>query len=207
MRLGWSSEKAMAPHSSTLAWKIPWTEEPDRLQSMGLLRAGHDWVTELNLVSASFSEKSLCWMIGKALILFLSLGPSIHRSHSIYPITALPHKLNTSMFQDIKYQSWTIKSWAPKNWCFWTVVLEKISESLLDCKEIKPVNPKGNQSWVFVGRTDAEAKAPILWLPDVTNWFIKKDPDAGKDWRQEKNGTREDKMVGWHHRLNGHEFE
>ena len=87
------------------------------------------------------------------------------------------------------------------------MVLEKTLESALDCKEIKPVNPKGNQSWVFVGRTDAEAKAPILWLPDVTNWFIKKDPDAGKDWRQEKNGTREDKMVGWHHQLHGHEFE
>ena len=81
------------------------------------------------------------------------------------------------------------------------------SRESVGLQEIKPVNPKGNQSWVFVGRTDAEAKAPILWLPDVTNWFIKKDPDAGKDWRQEKNGTREDEMVGWHHRLNGHEFE
>ena len=85
------------------------------------------------------------------------------------------------------------ESWAPKNWCFWTVVFEKILESLLDCEEIKPVNPKGNQSWIFIGRTDSEA--PILWPPDVKNWLIGKDPDAGKDWRQEK-GTIERKMVG-----------
>ena len=93
------------------------------------------------------------------------------------------------------------ESWAPKNWCFWTVVLEKTLESPLDCKEIKPIHPKGNQSWIFIGRTDAEAEAPILWPPDVKNWLIWKDPDAGKDWRQEK-GT-EDKMDGWYCRLNG----
>ena len=92
-----------------------------------------------------------------------------------------------------------------KNWCFWTVVLEKTLEGPLDCK-IKPVNSKGNQSWIFIGRTDAEAKAPILWPPDVKGWLIRKDPDAGKDWWQEK-GMREDEMVGWHHWLNGHEFE
>ena len=99
------------------------------------------------------------------------------------------------------------ESWAPKNWCFWTVVLEKTLQSLLDCKEIKPVNPKGNQPWIFIGRTDAEAETPILWPPDVKNWLIGKDPDTGKDWRQEKRGTIEDEMVGWHHWLNGHEFE
>jgi len=77
----------------------------------------------------------------------------------------------------------------------------------LDCKEIKPVNAKGNQSWIFIGRTDAEAKAPILWPPDAKNWLIRKDPDAGKDWRQEEKGTAEDEMVGWHHRLDGHKFE
>ena len=98
------------------------------------------------------------------------------------------------------------ESWVPKNWCFWTVVLEKTLESPLDCKEIKAVNPKGNQSWIFNGRTDAEAEAPILWPPDAKNWLIGKDPDAGKDWRQEK-GTTEDEMVGWHHRLDGCEFE
>ena len=94
-----------------------------------------------------------------------------------------------------------------KNWYFWTVVLEKTLESPLECKEIKPGNPKGNQSWVFIARTDAEAEAPILWPPDVKKWLICKDPDAGKDWRQEEKGTTENEMVGWHHQLNGHEFE
>ena len=82
------------------------------------------------------------------------------------------------------------ESWVPKNWCFWTVVLEKTLESPLDCKDIKPVNPKGNQSWIFIGRTDAEAETPILWPPDVKNWLICKNPDAGKDWRQEERGWR-----------------
>ena len=86
-------------------------------------------------------------------------------------------------------------------------MLEKTLESLLDCKEIQPVNPKWNQSWIFIGRTDAKAETPILWPPDAKNWLIGKDPDAGKDWRQEEKGTTEDKMVGWHHRLNGHEFK
>ena len=91
------------------------------------------------------------------------------------------------------------ESWALKNWCFWTVVLEKTLESPLDCKEIQPVHPKGNQSWVVIGRTDAEAEAPILWPSDVNNWLIRENPDAVKDWRQEEKGTTEDKMVGWHH--------
>ena len=99
------------------------------------------------------------------------------------------------------------ESWALKNWCFWTVVLEKTLESPLDFKEIQPVHPKGNQSWVFIGRTDAEAEAPILWPPDVKNWLIWKDPNAGKDWRQEEKGTVEDETVEWYHWLNGHEFE
>ena len=99
------------------------------------------------------------------------------------------------------------QSWAPKNWCFWTVVLEKTLESPLDCKEIKPVNPKGNQSWIFTGRTDVEAETPILWPPHVKNWLIGKDPNSGKDWRREEKGTTEDEMVGWHHRCNVHEFE
>ena len=86
------------------------------------------------------------------------------------------------------------ESWAPKNWCFWTVVLEKILESPLDCKEIQPVYPKGDQSWIFIGKTDAEAETPVLWPPEVKNWLIWKDPDAGKDWRQEKKGTTEDEI-------------
>ena len=98
------------------------------------------------------------------------------------------------------------ESWAPKNLCFWTVVLEKTLASPLDCKEIQPVHLKENQSWIFIGRTDAEAEAPILWPPNAKNWFIWKDPDAGKDWRQE-TGMTEGEMVGWHHQLNGHEFE
>ena len=99
------------------------------------------------------------------------------------------------------------ESWAPKKWCFWTAVLEKMLESPLDCKEIQPVHPKGNQSWIFTARTDAEAETPLLWPPDVKNWLIWKDPDAGKDWRWEEKGTTEDEMVGWHHWLNGHESE
>ena len=99
------------------------------------------------------------------------------------------------------------ESWAPKNWCFWTVVLEKTLESPLDCKKIQPIHPKGNQSWIFIGRTDAEAEIPILWPPDTKNWLIWKDPDSGKDWRQEEKGMTEDEVVGWHHWLNGHEFE
>ena len=99
------------------------------------------------------------------------------------------------------------ESWAPKNWCFWTVVLEKTLESPLDCKEIQPVHPKGNQSWIFIGRTDVEAETLTLWPPDAKNWLTWKAPDAGKVWRREEKGTTEDEMVGWHHRLNGHEFE
>ena len=99
------------------------------------------------------------------------------------------------------------ESWAPKDWCFWTVVLKKTLESPLDCKEIQPVHPKGDQSWVFTGRTDVEAETPILWPSDAKSWLIGKDPDAGKDWRWEEKGTTEDEMVGWHHWLNGHEFE
>ena len=97
------------------------------------------------------------------------------------------------------------ESWALKNWCFWNVVL-KTPESPLECKEIQSIHPKGNQFWIFIGRTDAEAGPPILWPPDEKNWLIGKDPDAGKDWGQEK-GMTEDEMVGWHHGVSGHEFE
>ena len=99
------------------------------------------------------------------------------------------------------------EGWALTNWCLWTVVLEKTFESPLDCKEIKSVNPKGNQSWIFIGRTDAEAEVLILWPPDAKNWLTGKDPDAGKDWRQEEKVMTEDEIVGWHHWLNGHGFE
>ena len=112
-----------------------------------------------------------------------------------------------------RYESWAIKSWRiwpwalKKTWCFSTVMLEKTLESPLNCKEIKPGHPKGNQSWTFIRRTDAEAETLVFWPPDTKNWLIRKDPDAGKDWGQEEKGTAEDEMVGWYHRLNGHEFE
>ena len=120
------------------------------------------------------------------------------------------HIVKAMIFPVVMYGcgSWTIK----KAECrridgFWTVVLEKTLESPLDCKEIKPVNPKGNQSWIFIGRTDAKAEAPILWPPNVKNWLIGKDPDAGKNWGQEEKGATEDEVVEWHHWINGHEFE
>ena len=124
---------------------------------------------------------------------------------------ALPTKVclvKAMVFPVVMYgcESWTIKKAEPKNWCFWTVVLEKTLESPLDCKEIQPVHPKGNQSWVFIGGTDVEAETPILWPPDAESWLIWKDPDAGKDWGQEEKGTTEDEMVGWHHQHSGHGF-
>ena len=99
------------------------------------------------------------------------------------------------------------ESWAPKNWCFWTVVLEKTLESPLDCNEIQQVHSKGDQSWVFIGRTDAEAESPILWPRHEKIWLIGKDPDAGRDWEQEEKGMTEDEIAGWHHWLDGQEFE
>ena len=113
-------------------------------------------------------------------------------------------------FSSSHAQMWELdhqEGWAPKNWCFWTVVLEKTLESSLEWKEIKPVNPKGNLSWIFIGRTDAEAETPILWPPDAKNWLLGKDPDAGKDWRHEEKGLTEDEIVRWHHQPDGHEFE
>ena len=99
------------------------------------------------------------------------------------------------------------EGWVLKNWCFWTVVLEKTPESPLDCKEIKPVSPEGNPPWILIGRINGEAEALILWPPDVKSQLIRKDPDTGKDWRQEEKGATEDEMVGWNHWFNGHEFE
>ena len=107
------------------------------------------------------------------------------------------------------YWMWELdykESWALKNWCFWTVVLEKTLRSPLDCKEIQPVHPKGSQSWLFIGRPDVEAETPILWPSHAKSWLIGKDPDAGKDWGQVEKGTTEDEMAGWHHQLNGHGF-
>jgi len=119
------------------------------------------------------------------------------------------HLVKAMVFSSGHVWMWELdyeESWVLKNWCFWTVVLEKTLESPLDCKEIQPVHPKGDQSWVFIGRTDVEAETPMLWPPHVKSWLIGKDPDAERDWGQEEKGTTEDEMAGWHHRLNGHEF-
>ena len=154
-------EEEMTTHSSTLVWKIPWMDEPGRLQAMGSQRVAYNWATSLSdfpFLSYGFSSSHI-WM------------------------WELDHK----------------EGWAPKNWCFPTVVLEKTLESPMDCKEIKPVNSKGNQPWIFIGRTDAEAEAPILWSPDAKSRLIGKDPDSGKDWGQEEKEATEDEMVGRHH--------
>ena len=133
---------------------------------------------------------------------------SILKSRSI----TLPTKVRlvkAMVFPIVMYgcESWTIKkAWTPKNWCFWTVVLKKTLDSPLDCKEIQPVHPKGDHSWVFIGRTDVEAETPILRPSDAKSWLIWKDPDAGKDWGQEEKGTTEDEVVGWHHQHHGHGF-
>ena len=131
---------------------------------------------------------------------------SILKNRDITLLTKV-HLVKAVVFPVIIYGCDHKEVWAPKNLCLPTVVLEKTLESPLNCKGIKAVNSKGNQSWRFIGRIDAEAETPILWSPDVKSWLFRKDPDAGKDWRQEVMGTTEDEMVGWHHRLNGHEFE
>ena len=157
--------KEMAPHSSTLAWKIPWTEEPGRLKTMGSWRVGQDWATSLSLFT--FMHWRRKW---KPTPVFLP-GESQDGGAwwaAVYGVA----------------QSWTR--------------LKRLSSSS---------SSKGNQSWIFIGRTDAKAETPILWPRDVKNWLIWKDPDAGKDWQWEEKGTTEDETVGWHHRLNGHEFE
>ena len=135
---------------------------------------------------------------------------SIFKSRDITFPTKV-HLVKAMVFPVVMYgcESWTInkESWVPKNWCLWSVMLEKTLESPLDSKDIKSVNPKGNQSWIFIGRTDVEVETPILWPSDAKNWLIWKDPDAGQDWRWEEKGMTEDEMVVWHHQLNGHEFE
>ena len=158
------------------------------------ITAGHD---------SSHKIKS-CFLLGRKVMTTLSVSKSRH------------YFVNKGLYtQNYGFSSGHVwmqqlnhkESWVPKNWCFWTVVLEKTLESPSDCKEIKLVHPKENQSWIFTGRTDAEAKTPILWPPDAKNQLIGKDPDAGKDWRREKKGTTEDEMAGCHYWLHGHEFE
>ena len=145
-------------------------------------------------------EIKRCLLLGRKAVTYLD---SVLKSRDI----SLPTKVHLVKAMAFPVWMWELdykESWAPKNWCFWTVMLEKTLESPL---EIQPVHPKGNQSWIFIGRTDAEAETPILWPSDAKNWLIWKDPDAGKDWRWEVKGLTEDEIVGWHHWLDGHEFE
>ena len=193
-------EKAMAPQSSTLAWTIPWREEPGRLQSMGVRRV--KTLTERLHFHFSLS----CIGEGNGNPLQCSCLENSRDGGAwwaaIYGVAQSRTRLKLWMWElDDK------ESWLPKNWCFWTVVLEKTLESPLNCKKLQSVHPKGNQSWTFIGRTDVGAEAPILWPPDAKSWLTWKDHDAGKDCRWEEKGMIEDKMVGWHHQLNGHEFE
>ena len=150
-------------------------------------------------------EIKRCLLLGRKVM--TNLG-SILKSRDITLPTKV-HLVKAMVFPVVKY-GWELdceESWAPKNWCFWTVVLEKTLESPLDCKVIQPVHPKGDQPWVFIGRTDAEAETPILWPPHAKSWLIGKDPDAGRYWGQEEKGTTEDEMAGWHHQLDRREFE
>ena len=135
---------------------------------------------------------------------------SILKSRDITLLTKVRPSSQSYGFSSSHVWMWELdykEIWVLKNWCFRTVVLEKTLEIPLDCKDIQPAHPKGNQSWIFIRRTDAEAETPILWPPDVQNWLICKDHDSGKDWRQEEKGMTEDDMVGWHHWLNRHEVE
>ena len=148
-------------------------------------------------------EIKRCLFLGRKAMTNLD---SILKSRDITLPTKV-HLVKAMVFSSSHVWMWELddkESWAPNNWCFWTVVLEKTLESPLDCREIQPVHPK-DQSWVFIGRTDVEAETPILWPPDAKSWLIWKDPDAGKDWGQEK-GTTENEMVGWHYQLNAHGF-
>jgi len=203
---GWEDplEKGKATHSSTLAWRIPRTEEPGRLQSMGSQRVRHDWATSQNYCS-DYSHA------------IKTLAPEKKNYDKPRQCTKKQryHFADKCLYsQSYGFSSsqvwmWELdhkESWMTKNWCFWITGLEKTLESPLGSKEIKPINLKGNQPWIFIERTDTEAEAPIHWPPDVKSQFIGKDTDVGKNWGQEK-GTTEDEMVGWHHQLNGLAFE
>ena len=202
----------MATHSSILAWKIPWTEEPGGYSPWGHKELDRtEWLTLSLSLHIQNKYKLNKWEIRECKwIILISIDQ--YRQHIKKQRHYFAKKGLSSQgysFSSGRVWMWGLEykeSWAPKNWCFWTVVLKKTLESSLDCKEIQSGNPKGDQSWVFTGRTDVEAETPILWPPDVKSWLIWKDPDAGKDWGQEEKGTTEDEIVGWHHWLNGRGF-
>ena len=173
----------MAIHSSILAWRIPWMEKSMRSQ-----RVGHDWATSPS-PSPYFRQH-----IEKQRHHFANKGPSSQGygfSSSHVWMCELDYK----------------ESWMLKNWCFWTVVLEKMLESPLDCEEIQPVHSEIDQPWDFFGRNDVKAETPVLWSPHAKSWLTGKDPDAGREWGQEEKGTTKDEMAGWHYGLDGCEFE
>ena len=174
-------------------------------ETMETMRDFIFWGSKITADGDCSHEIKKCLLLGRKAITNLD---SILKSIDI-TVPKEVHFVKAMVFPVVMY-GWELdhkESWALKNWCFWIGVLEKTLESPLGSKEIQPVNPKGNQSWIFIGRTDAEAETPIFWPPDAKKWLIWKDPDAGKDWRQEEKGMTEDEMAGWHHRLNGHEFE
>ena len=162
------------------------------------------WGSKITADGDRSHEIKRCLLLGWKAITNLD---SIFKSRDI----TLPSKISlVNGFSSSHVWMWEVdyrESWGLKNWCFWTVVLEKTLESPLDCKEIQPIYTKGNQSWIFIGQTNAEAETPIVWPPDAKNWLIWKGPNPGKDWRQEEKESTEDEMVGWHHQLDGHEFE
>ena len=202
---------------------------------VGNLISGSSVFAKSSLNIWKFSVHILLKEKMETVTVFISLGPKItvesNYSHEIKRHLLLGRKAMTNLdsilksrditlptkvclvkamvFPVVMYGLWKLdhkEGWELKNWYFWTVMLQKTLESPLDCKEIKPVNPKGNQPWIFIGRTDAEAEAPILWPPDAKSWLVRGDPDAGKDWGQEEKRATENEMVGWYHGLNGHEF-
>ena len=167
-------------------------------------------VTDFIFLSSKITEDSNCSHDIKRCLLLGRKAMTNHIKNQRYYFADKNLSSQSYGFSSGHVWMWELdykESWALENRCFWTVVLEKTLESPLDCKEIKPVNPKRNQPWIFIGRTDAKAETPILWPLNAKGWLIRKDPDAGKDGRQEKKGMTEDNMVWWHHQLNGHEFE
>ena len=190
-RAGWADGSKDSPALISSSWRPP-TSLPSSLTFRSVtLNSIIDWPT---VTSAQPSA------LARQLNVPLHSKVSLTLSGPYFPQAPIPQHLQCPSWR------WCIL-WLNLEWCFWTVVLEKALKSPLDCKEIKPVSPKGNQPWIFIGRTDAEAEAPILWPPDEKNWLTGKDPDAGKDWRQEEKGITEDEMAGWRHRLDGYESE
>ena len=210
-------EKEMATHSSVLAWRIPGTGEPGGLPSMGSHRVGHDWSDlaagkkngnsdKLYFLGSKIIADGDCSLEIKRRLLFGRKAVRKQRYH--FADKGLSSQ--SYGFSNSHEWMWELdnkESWVLKNWCFQTVVLEKTLESPSGSKEIEPVSPKGNQPWILIGRTDAEAEASILWPPDVKSQLTGNDPDVGEDWGQEEKGATGDELVGWYHRLNGQEFE